>query len=194
MEWQVIGRPGYFGASRNEIHARYDVLFGRNNWRIAWQWGEQIIQKPEALQIYEDGYYEFFKIQRDILEWLVKTALDVYDTGPSNVESRFSYALQETPNNHVHDIAIRRAVLRNGVWFRGNHLMHVRPGEEGEKLGPHLVPFHLPGMIYRGITKYKDKDRDFSVNPPWWIKLGIEDSVEQFYQQNKVLQAKREGE
>ena len=190
MEWRIVERPGYFGTSRNEIHAKYDDLFGKDSWRIAWQWGDQIIQKPEALQIYEDGYYEFFKKNRDVLEWLVKTASDVYDTAPSNVDSKFSYELQETPNNHIHDVAIRRAVLRNGVWFEGDHLMHIRPEKEGEKLGPHLVPFHLPNMIYRGQIKYKGEDRDFSINPPWWIKLGIEDSIEQFYQQNKVFQAR----
>jgi len=67
-------------------------------------------------------------------------------------------------------------------------LVHVRPGKEGEKLGPHLIPFHLPNMIYRGQIKYKGEERDFLINPPWWIKMGIENSVEQFYQQNKVLQ------
>jgi len=68
--------------------------------------------------------------------------------------------------------------------------MHVRPEQEGERLGPHLIPFHLPHMIYRGEIKYKGETRDFSENPPWWLKMGIQDSVEQFYQQNKVLQVK----
>ena len=45
-------------------------------------------------------------------------------------------------------------------------------------------------MIFRGAIKYKEEDRDFMTNPPWWIKMGIEDSVEQFYQQNKVLEIK----
>jgi hypothetical protein len=190
MEWKVVERPGYFGTSRNEIHARYDKQFGNNNWRIAWEWGKQIIQKSEALQIYEDGYYEFFKLNKDVLDRLITTASDVYDSAPSNIEARFNYDVQETKNNHIHDVAIRRAVLRNGVWFRGDHLMHVRPEKEGEKLGPHLIPFHLPDMIFRGQIKYKGEDRDFSNDPPWWIKMGIENSVEQFYQQNKVLEIK----
>lgn len=189
MNCRIIERPGYFGTNRDEIHARYDEQFGENNWRIAWQWGNKIIRKSEALQIYEDGYYEFFKLNNNVLEWLVATASDVYDTAPSNIEAEFSYEVQETINNHIHDVAIRRAVLRNGVWFKGDHLVHVRPEKEGEKLGPHLIPFHLPKMIYRGEIKYKGEDRDFSTNPPWWIKMGIEDSVEQFYQQNKVLQS-----
>lgn len=190
MNWKTIERPGYFGTSRNEIHAKYNHLYGHNNWRISWQWGKQIIEAQEAIQIYEDGYYEYFKANKDVLTWLVTTALDVYDTAPSNVESKFNYNIQETPNNHVHDIAIRRAVLRNGAWFSGDHLMHVRPEKEGERLGPYLISFHMPEMIYTGQIKYKGEVRDFSANPPWWIKMGIANSIEQFYQQNKVLEVK----
>lgn len=190
MKWKTFERPGYFGTSRNEIHLRYNEQFGVNNWRIAWQWGNQVIGGPEALQIYEDGYYEFFKNNKDVLNWLIKTASDVFDTGPSNVNSGFNYNIQETQNNHIHDIAIRRAVLRRGAWFFGDHLMHVRPEKEGERLGPYLIPFHLPSMIYQGPIKYKGKERDFSLNPPWWITMGIEGSIEQFYQQNKLVQIK----
>lgn len=175
-------KTGYFGTNRNEIYGRYDNSYGKGNWRIVWQWGSEIIEKPEALQIYEDEYYEYFKANLNVLKWLVETASDVYDTASSNIEAKFSYNIQETINNHIHDVAIRRAVLRNGVLFHGDHLMHVRPGKEGEKLGPHLIPFHLPYMIYRGQIKYKGEDRDFSINSSWWIRMGIENSIEQFYQ------------
>ena len=100
----MVDRPGYFGTSRDEIHKSYDEKFGNSNWRISWQWGEQIIHKPEAFQIYEDRYYEFFKSGKDVLEWLVSIASDVYDTAPSNVQARFSYDVQKTPNNHVHEL------------------------------------------------------------------------------------------
>lgn len=52
------------------------------------------------------------------------------------------------------------------MWFKGDHLIHVRPEKEGEKLGHHLISFHLPNMIYRGKIKYKGEERDFSTNPP----------------------------
>ncbi|HEY4481687.1 MAG TPA: hypothetical protein VI489_02430 [Candidatus Brocadiaceae bacterium] len=188
MEWETVDRPGYFGQDRDEIHKKFDDRFGENNWRIAWQWGDLVIERPEAMQVYEDGYYHFFKRNKGVLDWIVSTASDVYDTSPSNVKAGFSYDMQETPNNHIHDVSIRRAVLRNGVWFKGNHLVHVRPKKEGRDLVPHLIPFHLPHMIYKGSIKYKGKERDFSKDPPWWIKDGIPNSVEQFYQQGKVLQ------
>jgi len=191
-KWITIERPGYFGTSRNEVHARYDKQFGESNWRIRWQWGSQIIQRPDALQIYQRGYTQFLDLNKDILNWLIEYQ-DVYDTAPSNVEAGLNYEGQETVNNHIHDVAIRRAVILDlGLMFKGNKdLLHVRPEKEGERLGPHLIPFHLPNMIFRGQIKYKGENRDFSVNPPWWIKMGIPNSVEQFYQKNKLLQVKK---
>ena len=186
--WETKERPGYLGQDRDKIQNGWDDRFGKGRWRIAWQWGNQTISRHEALQVYEDGYYEFLKTSHENLDWLIQTASDVYDTAPSNVDAGFSYDMQETGNNHIHDIAIRRAVFRLGRAFSGSHLVHVRPEKEGERLGPHLIPFHLPHMIFRGKIKYKGEDRDFSKNPPWWIKMGIKDSVEEFYQQNKVLQ------
>ncbi|MGC9309117.1 MAG: hypothetical protein ACP5D2_00285 [Candidatus Nanoarchaeia archaeon] len=120
--------------------------------------------------------------------WLISNACDVYDTSPSNTDAGIDYDFQETENNHIHDIAIRRAILRNGLWFKGRSLMHVRPEGQGEAFIPCSIPFHIPERIFRGKIKYKGEERDFLKNPPWWVRLGIEDSVEMFYQQNKVLQ------
>lgn len=190
MTWSAVDRPGYFGTSRNEIHAGYDVKFGEGNWRISWQWGDRIIQRTDALLIYQRSYTEFLKSSSDILNWLLQYE-DVFDTAPSNVEAGLSYDVQETQNNHIHDVAIRRAVVLDlGLNFKGHRgLLHVRPEKEGAILGPQLIPFHLPDRIYDGAIKYKGEERDFIVNPPWWITMGINKSVEQFYQQNKVLEA-----
>ena len=186
--WTSVLRPGYLGKSRDEIQAEWDKKYGKGHWKLVWQWGNLHLEREEALQVYEDAYYEFFKANPNTLDKLVSIALDVYDTNPSNIKAGFSYNHQETPNNHIHDVAIRRAVMRNGTWFKGNHLMHVRPSQEGEQFGPHLIQFHLPDMIYKGKIMYKGKQRDFKKDPPWWIKMGIPNSVEAYYQQNKILQ------
>ena len=182
-EWKTIERPGYLGKKRDEVYSLWDKEYG--NWRIAYQWGELVIPRREGLQIYGDGYYEFLKNNPDTLEWLISTASDICDTAESNIEAGFDYDCQETPNNHIHDIAIRIAVMRLGKWFKGDHLMHVRgKGTEGEILSPHMVPFHKPELIWQGEIK------DYSSKGKWWRELGIEKSVEEFYQQNKVLQIK----
>ena len=148
MEWQTVERPGYFGDMRDELHAMWDKQFLGGYWRLAWQWGGLVLEKPEALQVYEDGYYEFLKSNPDTLDWLITTASDVYDTAPTNVQAKFSYDIQETPNNHLHDVAIRRALLRTGKWFSGSQLLEVRkPEAESWKLSPCMIPLHLPDMI-----------------------------------------------
>ena len=182
--WITIERPGYFGNKRDELATMWNEKYGEDYWRIAWQWGDLVLERREALQIYEDGYYEFFKKDNDTLDWLISTASDVYDTSPSNVQARFSYDIQETPNNHIHDVAIRRALLRTGSWFKGDSLLEIRSvNEEGWKLSPCNVPFHLPEMISKEpIKDYRNKGYF------WWEKRGIPNSVEAFYQRNKLLQ------
>ncbi len=181
MRWTTIARPGYLGKKRDELYRQWNTQFGEGNWRLAYIWGSLVLSKPEGIQLYEDGYYEFLKANSDTLEWLVSTASDVYDTAPTNVQAGFSYDNQETPNNHIHDVSIRRAVMRLGRWFQGDHLVHVRwTGSEGFRVNPGIVPFHRPDMIVPGDIQ------DHGGKGIWWNSNTIED----FYQRNKILQAK----
>lgn len=183
--WRTVERPGYLGKKRDEVHARWDGEYGKDNWRIAYQWGGLVVPREMGIQLYEDGYYEFLSKEQETLDWLVSTASDVYDTAPTNVQAGLSYTHQETSNNHLHDVAIRRAVLRLGEWFRGDHLVHVRwKGSEGYRINPGVVPFHLPERIVPGEIK------DYGGKGTWWFEKTIED----FYQRNKVLQVRRKVE
>ncbi len=179
--WETVERPGYLGKKRDEVQSGWDNQFGKGFWRIAYQFGEMIVPREMGIQIYEDGYYEFFKNNPLTLEWLISTASDIYDTAETNVHARFDYLNQETPNNHVHDVAIRRSIARLGKWFHGDHLMHVRWKEsEGFRVNPGVVPFHKPELIFTGDIK------DYGQKGFWWYPNTVED----FYQRNKVLQAK----
>ena len=179
--WKTIERPGYFGRKRDELYSLWDKQFGEGSWRLAYQWGNAVIPRNVGIQIYEDGYYEFFKNNNNTLEWLVSTASDVYDTAPTNVQAGLDYGCQETPQSHIHDIAIRRAVLRLGYEFKGDHLVHVRwKKSEGFQVNPGIVSFHLPQMIVPGGIN------DYGGKGPWWNPNTIED----FYQSNKVFQVK----
>ncbi|MBI4116342.1 hypothetical protein HY449_01220 [Candidatus Pacearchaeota archaeon] len=192
ISWETVERPGYFGKKRDELEDFWNFNYPQG-WRIAWQWGEQVLTRPLALQIYEDAYFEFLKNNPEILNWITSTASDVYDTSPSNVKSGLNYDEQETPNNHFHDIAIRRAVLRNGRKFLGDRLVEVRkPGTEGARLSPYSIPFHLPNLIYQGEDIKDYNYLKVSNHRIWWKTLGrergIEHTVEEFYQHNKLLQ------
>ena len=175
MNWKTIERPGYFGKKRAELHSGWDKKYGPGNWRIAYTWGDMVIERELAIQIYEDGYFMFFRDNPDKLHWITSIASDIYDTAPSNVEAGLSYEHQETPSSHIHDVAIRRAIMRLGETFKGDRLVHVRwTGSEGFDINPGVVAFHLPNMIV--VPKIKG----------WWYPNSIED----FYQSNKILQAK----
>jgi len=182
MEWTTVDRPGYFGKKRDELFTLWNNIYRSNNWRIAYQWGNLVIPKEIGIQIYEDAYVDYLKKDPSTLDWLISTASDVYDTSPSNVHALFDYEIQETPNNHIHDVAIRKAVLRLGKEFKGKHLVEVRWKEsEGFRLCPGIVPFHMPEMICKGEIK------NYNNEPFWWNEKSIED----FYQRNKILQVKK---
>lgn len=179
MAWKTIEKPGYFGKKRDELYNLWDEKYGLGNWRIAYHWGDIVVPREMGIQFYEDAYCEFLNNSKETLDWLITTASDVYDTALSNIDSGLDYECQETPNNHIQDISIRRAVLRLGEEFKGDHPMHVRwKDTEGYRINPGVVPFHLPRMIVPGEIN------DYSGDGIWWESNTIED----FYQKNKVLQ------
>jgi hypothetical protein len=174
--WELVEQPGYIGKQRESKYAEWNKYYGLDGWQLAWQWGNQYLPLPVALSIYEDAYYHFLLSNPDILEQLATQASDVYDDAPSNVSSGLDYTHQETNLNHWHDIAIRRALLRNGQWFAGRELVHIRHEQSTHPLSmllsPGQVPFHRPELIAQ-----PELER-------WWWQTG---SVESFYQSNKVL-------
>ncbi|PIN81835.1 hypothetical protein COV11_01080 [Candidatus Woesearchaeota archaeon CG10_big_fil_rev_8_21_14_0_10_30_7] len=187
---QITAELGYFGFKKKEIHTEYDERFD-GEWSSGWFIDGKIKLLQDVLKLYEDGYYFFLKNNSDVLNWLVTTASDVYDIDPSNVDSGLDYSKQEYGSVHYQDISIRRVLTRLklekvGVAysidnlpelkvFNGDHLVQIRGHtSEGFVLNPGQIPFHKPNFI---INNYEDcKDA-------WWK----ENSVEDFYQRNKVL-------
>lgn len=177
-EWQTIERPGYLGKHRNEKFEEWNKEYGQDNWRLVWRAGESLVDFLGVCALYEDAYFEFLKKKRDVLAMLLSEASNVYDDEVSNINSGFDYQKQETPRTHIQDIAIRRSLIRMGLWFRGNKLVRIRQ-EKGDHalsmiLSPGRVPFHLPDLIVQPEIE------------GWWDK----ESIESFYQSNRILQAK----
>jgi hypothetical protein len=193
MEWEIAERPGYLGKKRDEMTAFWNEKYGKDNWCLRYCLGDRLFNRDFALQIYEDAYYEHLKQNPDVLFWLLENARDVYDTATSNV-GQMSYERQETPNNHIHDVAIRRSVWRLGQDFRGKELMHVRwTDSPGFRINPGIVPFHMPHLIEpdrrhdfetcRWDPSDDGKLKDHGKKGIWWNPGTIED----FYQRNKLL-------
>ena len=123
--------------------------------------------------LYEDAYHAHLQRSPAELEWLVQTASEVFDNSDSNVLSGLDYSVQEAPSTHLQDIALRRCLVRLGRHFEGDHLLEIRGrGSEGYRLNPGEVPFHRPELILHPQAR------------SWWRP----DSVESFWQSNKILQ------
>jgi PTH2 family peptidyl-tRNA hydrolase len=174
-DWIILGRPGYAGKKKKLRRKELQEKFGEGNWTFTHLVNDKLHSREEALELYETSYYQFFKNNPEILEWLVTYASDVYDTAPSNIESGFDYSIQETDAVHLHDIAIRRSLRKLEKKFQGEVLLEIR-GEDsgGYILSPSQVPFHQPDLILKPHLK------------GWWGK----NSIESFWQSNKVLLVK----
>jgi hypothetical protein len=176
MEWLTVGRPGFSGRDRDKRHAGYNEEYGEGNWRIMWVWNNQIIPKYFAYQLYEDGYYADSFNREDVWQELLRTARNVYDIEPRDVESGLDYLVQKGTATHLQDISIRRVVQRRGWSFQGKKLVQVRKHGTywGNLFSPGRVMFHLPQLI------------EVPHLEGWWAYNSIED----FYQSNKILQVK----
>lgn len=177
-QWRTVGRPGYLGKRRDATFAKWDLKYGKGNWRLVWKVGRMILGTLGVCTLYEDAYFAFLNNHPEIVEQLVSEASNVYDDEQSNVNSGLDYTKQETARTHIQDIAIRRCLVRLGLWFKGSDLMRIRQ-EKGTHLlsitlSPGNVPFHHPEWITQPELT------------GWW-KSG---SVEAFYQSNRVMQVK----
>lgn len=169
LEGRGMFRPGHLGPRRDDFISHMDRLFGSPYWEFEHVINGHRFSVDRAFELFEKGYENYFKENPSQLEWLVKNYQDVYDTCPENTKSGLDYSKQETPDRgqHIHDIAIRRAIKTLGRTFEGDKLLHVRGHEtEGHHLSPGVVPFNV-----RGINFY-------SFSNGWWESGSIED----FYQ------------
>ena len=112
-EWQIVDSPGYAGKAKASRDTLRDKQYGRGNWKTAFRWGDLIIERGFALQLYEDAYWVFLRDNPEQLDWLCNTASEVYDNAKTNLQSGLDYSIQEAESTHLQDIAIRRSILRN---------------------------------------------------------------------------------
>ena len=173
--WQRLGRPGAIGSRKKEILANYDNLYGKNNWQLVWDVNGNSVNMDGALALYEDAYFEHFKKNPDELKWIADNFSNVYDNHTSNVNSGFNYNIQEYGGNHFQDIAIRKCLIRNGLWFNGEGLLEIRMKAPGKKWSPGSIKFHKPELIPQP-----------EIQGSWWNP----GSVESWYQSSKFLEVK----
>jgi hypothetical protein len=146
--WEIVTRPGYFGARRDSIEASWDSTYGPDNWTLGWVVGEIVVSRVGMNMLYEDAYFAYLEANPDIVDTLTSQAYEVYDDAVTNVASGLDYTAQETDRTHVQDIAIRRALVRLGRAFHGDTLIRIRHDQGNHPLSmilsPGCVPFHRP--------------------------------------------------
>ncbi len=177
-KWKPTERPGPFGGKRDSRFDELDERYGKGNWRIAYKIGNKFLNFEEARKVYEDAYYEFLRSNLGITKLLIDSAWNVYDDEETNVDSGFDYSRQETKRTHIQDIAIRNALRRMGIRFKGNELIQIRH-EQGDHplsllLSPGAVPFHKPDLLEPPME---------NAEKPWYKK----NSVEDWYQRAKYI-------
>ena len=174
-DWAILGRPGFAGKQKRQKRKELLNKFGEGNWKIAHLYEDNLLSRELALIHFENSYQKFFEDNPEILEWLLHTAIDIYDNQESNVNSGLNYSIQETEDAHLHDIAIRRVLQKMGKEFQGESLLQIR-GEksDGFILSTGQVPLYKPKLIQRKQLK------------GWWGK----NSIESYWQSNKVLSVK----
>lgn len=181
MVWRTIDRPGYFGTDKGKMVQEYTEKFGPGRWRIVHQYENKFLSFLETCELFEEAYF-IDSVKREYL-WanLRKDAREVYDFDESDIDSGLDYCVQNNVANHIQDIAIRNVFMRRGWEFEGDSLIQIRGnakpfGPDGKKYGqllsPYRVKFHEPQKIIK----------------PFLEGMWGDDTVESFYQNNKVLQ------
>lgn len=182
-EWQQLDNnsTGYLGHKRNEAWQKRNELYGKSDWQMGWLVDGNLLEYPEVCQLYGDAYINYFRMRPELLDQLCKTASNVFDDDPINVESGTDFNKRGDVKTHIGDTAIRRAVQHFGRQFEGEILLqiHDRKGDHplSLALSPGQVPYHNPKQLSR-------PDNLEEVHKgAWWVWGSVED----FYQRAKRL-------
>lgn len=178
--WENHGRPGYFGRKRDEKIAKLNSFYGVDNWRLVWTDGNKELEFTEACkEFYEESYFQYLANHPEDVEFIISFG-ECIDNAITNIASGCDYSKQEAFSTHIQDIAVRNAITRLGKFFSGpeDKILIIRTKDDnGYKFGPGNIPFYDPSLILAPSLH------------PWWANKG---SVEDFWQSNKILQARKQ--
>ena len=94
----------------------------------------------------EEAYLRFLEEQPELLEWLLSSAADVA-LNRGDAPHGLTYRPSLDPATFA-DVALRRALVRLGRWFAGDHVMPLMGNRaDGYALDPGVVPFDAPELI-----------------------------------------------
>lgn len=182
MVWEFAERPGQTGFKGKDVERRLNETYGEGRWRKVWVWEGDFLHKADAFGVCEEAYFQDSLKRENVWRQLLAEASEVYDINVNEINSGTNYA-EQLNYTRFHDICIRRVLERRGWKFTGNRIVQIRYNAKNGDLGyfsenfdPGKVIFHKPESIVKPNLE------------GWW---GM-NSVEDFYQSNKIIQRRLE--
>jgi len=133
---------------------------GKGNWFWAFQVGKKLYSWELGMQLYEDAYWLHLRKNISHVKKLVH-GFNCFVNTRHDIEAGLDYKAQKKGRDakpHYADIALRRCLVRLGVWFGGKEMVEI-PGSE---LDPKNVAFHLPHLVAspdKNVKSWIDKNR-----------------------------------
>lgn len=176
LSWVTLGRLTLRSRQGSARLRSLDERFGAGGWRLRHQVGTELLDIPQAAAHVERSYRLWLQARPELTHWLCTTAREVIQFSSTNAQAGLDYSIQERKQEHIHDIALRRVLHDLGLQLRGTEVVQIGGRTpRAQLLSPGVVAFHNPGLI---------------MSPPargWWQP----DSVECFWQSNRVIQVAR---
>lgn len=153
---------GDLGADRDKFISKVTRVAGKGNWFWAFKVGKKLYSWEWGLQVYEDAFYEYFKNNVELIKPLIENYHDVFVINRFDLESGIDYKKQNQNKDHYNDIAIRRCLVRFGLWFKGKELLEIN-----NSLYSHIkIPFHLAHLAKNTSVKTWFDDSRYIVVAP----------------------------
>jgi len=133
---------GDLGKNRDQFITKVQKTAGKGNWFWAFRANKRLYSWEWGLQLYEDAYWHYLRSNVKKLKEIIAYN-DVYVYNRHETESVLDYKIQKHYQDHYEDIAIRRCLIRFGVWFTGKELLSIKdsPFDDAK------ISFHLPHLI-----------------------------------------------
>lgn len=156
--------------NRDKFISSVNKQVGKGNWYWCFKAGKRLYSWQWGMQLYEDAYYKFISSDISLVKELVSYS-NVFEINRHDVDSKADYKHQQHSADHVQDIAIRRCLIRLGVWFKGREILDLN----SSKFNHSKITFHLPHLINdkksKTIQSWLDNNRMIV------IAIGVEDQA-----------------
>lgn len=133
---------GNLGKNRDKFLSKVGKQAGKGNWFWAFRCKDKLYSWEFGMQIYEDAYWSFLRNDISLIKELISKH-NVFVNDRHDIDSFCNYKHQTNASDHYSDIAIRRCLIRMGVWFQGSDVFDLKD----TKFIDSNVPFHLPHLI-----------------------------------------------